>query len=188
MNAPTGYLVQQAINYSNITTVSSIGLAVTGTITASAIASSGAAQSGYLCYNTTGGVITYDGGATCLISREEYKNNTSDITNVLPELMKLKPFWGSWKADAAPADKREQPFLGARHTGAVDMRLVSVDAEGEPLGVRYENMVAVLVAAVQELNGRLARLEAMKRHKNSQRGNRTGPTTDLHSSRSGKQP
>lgn len=135
---------------SAIATVSSTGVAVVGTITASAIASSGAAQSGYLCYNTSGGVITYDGGATCLVSREEFKNNLGPITNALRTVKALRPFWGEYKADSPMADHRVQPFFGARHTAKVDQRLISVDARGEPLGVRYENMTAVLAAAIQE--------------------------------------
>lgn len=123
-------------------------LAVTGTITASAIASSGAAQSGYLCYNTTGGIITYDGGATCLISREEYKDEIGPIEGALDTVMALRPYWGAYKSDSPMADKTVQAFLGARKTGSVDMRLVSVDKHGEPLGVR--DNIGLLVRAIQE--------------------------------------
>lgn len=126
---------------------------VTGTMTVSAIASSGAAQSGYLCYNTSGGVITYDGGATCLISREEYKEDYGPIEGALQTVMDLRPYWGSYKQDSPMGDKRVQAFLGARKTGSIDMRLVSVDKDGEPLGVR-EN-IAVLVAAIQELTSKV---------------------------------
>lgn len=125
-------------------------LALVGTLTASAIVSSGAAQSGYLCYNTTGGVITYDGGATCLVSREETKNYMGPIDSGLKIVLALKPFWGSYKADQPMVDKRVQPFLGARQTALVEPRMVSYDKEGEPLGVHYDTSVAVLVAAIQE--------------------------------------
>ena len=56
-------------------------------------------------------------------------------------------------------DHRVQPFLGARYTASVDNRLASFDKEGEPLGVRYENMTAVLVAAIQEQQGQIKRLQ-----------------------------
>lgn len=134
--------------------------AITGTITASAIASSGAAQSGYLCYNTTGGVITYDGGATCLISREEYKVNLGPIDNALDTVLALRPFWGAYREDTPMGDKHVQPFLGARYTASVEPRLASYDKDEKPLGVRYENMTAVLTAAIQEQQ---AMIEAMQR-------------------------
>lgn len=134
-------------------------LAVVGTPTFSAIASSGAAQSGYLCYNTTGGVVTYDGGATCLVSREEYKDNLGAIHTGLADVMALRPFWGRYKNGTPMADHAVQPFLGARHTAKVDARLASFDASGAALGVRYENMSAVLVAAMQEQQAMIKRLQ-----------------------------
>ena len=129
---------------------SGTAMAVTGTISVSAIAASGAAQTGYLCYNTTGGVLTYDSGATCLVSREEYKTNLGRINGALSTVLKLRPFWGAYREGTPMGDHRVQPFLGARYTASVDDRLASFDKDGEPLGVRYENMTAVLVAAIQE--------------------------------------
>lgn len=158
-NASASNKIYGIINSVTTTTTNSTGFGVTGTITASAIASSGAAQSGYLCYNTTGGVITYDGGATCLVSREEYKDELGPIDNALQLVLSLRPFWGAYKADSPMKDHRTQPFLGARETARVDDRLTSVDAKGEPLGVRYENMSAVLIAAIKEQQ---AQIDALK--------------------------
>jgi hypothetical protein len=136
----------------------SLGI-VGGTLTVSGIASSGAAQSGYLCYNTVGGVITYDGGATCLVSRESEKVRVGAISNALKIVLALDPFWGKYKDSSPAADKHVQPFLGARQVASVDARLVSVDKKGEPLGVRYENTVAVLVGAIKEQQALIVALE-----------------------------
>lgn len=154
----TGH-VQLRINNAGVLDVGSTGVAVTGTITASAIASSGAAQTGYLCYNTTGGVITYDGGATCLVSREELKTNLGPIDGALKTVMALKPFWGAYREGTPMQDHAVQPFLGARYTASVDGRLTSYDKAGEPLGVRYENMTAVLAAAIQQQQTQITRLQ-----------------------------
>lgn len=124
-------------------------LSVTGTFSA-AIPSNAAAQTGYLCFNTTGNVFTYDSGGTCLVSREEYKDVAGPITGALAEVKKLKPFWGSYKTGTPMTDHRVQPFFGAHQLEAVDPRLVTYTEGGELHGVRYQNITAVLAAAIQE--------------------------------------
>lgn len=123
------------------------------------VVSSGAAQTGYLCYNTTGSIVTYDSGATCLISREEYKTNVGPIDKALDTVMALRPFWGAYKEGTPMQDHHVQPFFGARYTATIDPRLTSFDKEGQPLGVRYENMTAVLAAAIQEQQREIAGLK-----------------------------
>lgn len=161
LNAATGGTVDLNINDSLIARVNSTGFGVTGTITASAIASSGAAQSGYLCYNTSGGVITYDGGATCLISLEETKDRTSEISGAtaLSDVMALRPFWGKYRTDTPMTDHREQPFFGAHQVESVDPRLVTYTDAGALHGVRYQNITAVLTAAIQEQQRRIVLLQ-----------------------------
>lgn len=143
-----------------VLTLNPTSAAITGTLTVSAIASSGAAQSGYLCYNTSGGVITYDGGATCLISLEEYKNNHGPITgkDAISDVMALRPFWGTYKTDSIIHDSHEQPFLGARQVESVDKRLAAYSEDGELRSVRYQNLTAVLVSAIQDQQAQIAQL------------------------------
>jgi hypothetical protein len=131
-----------------------------GTITAGAIASNASAQSGYLCYNTSGGVITYDGGATCLVSLEEYKDNHGYITgsDAMKDVMALRPFWGSYKPDGTLHDTHEQPFLGAHQVESVDPRLAAYGEDNVLRSVRYQNLTAVLVAAIQEQQKQIDRM------------------------------
>lgn len=159
LDAGVGKTVSLSNNSATVLSVTGGTTALTGTITVSAVASSGAAQSGYLCYNTSGGVVTYDGGATCLISREETKTNMGPIAG-LPIVLALQPFWGTYRNDTPMSDHMAQPFLGARHTATIDPRLTSHDKEGEPLGVRYDNMVAVLISAIQEQQREIEMLKA----------------------------
>lgn len=153
-NQGTSWLISTTPNNSTtLTTAATFGqdqsLTVVGTIAAT-FASNTGVQSGYLCYNTVGGVITYDGTNTCLVSREEYKDIAGPITGALAEVKKLKPFWGSYKAGTPMTDHRVQPFFGAHQLEAVDPRLVTYTEGGELHGVRYQNITAVLAAAIQE--------------------------------------
>jgi hypothetical protein len=137
--------------------------AFTGTITVSAIASSGAAQTGYLCYNTSGGTITYDSAATCLISLEEFKDINGPITSALKEVLLLKPIWGSYKKQEPFKDYEVHAMFGARHTDSVDSRLTSHNEDGSVRGVRYQEMTALLTAAIQEQQKEIAALQKQVR-------------------------
>ena len=105
------------------------------------------AQTGTLCWQTGTGQFTVDTTVACLASLEELKNIKGPITNALGEVMALRPFWFTWKDSP---DKAEQPGLGAHATAAVDPRLAGYDSEGNLHGVRYQELTAVLVAAIQE--------------------------------------
>lgn len=115
------------------------------------IASTAAAQTGSVCRGTAG-ILTYDSSTTCLLSLEELKDKRGSITNALNIVNKLKPFWFTWKTDTPEyiGDKREQPGLGAHQVESVDTRLAGYGGDGKLHGVRYQELTAVLVAAVQE--------------------------------------
>lgn len=139
-------------------TISSAGLvtmlnsaAVTGTLTVSAIASNTGAQSGYLCYNSGTGVITYDGSATCLVSTGRYKRVISHILpkEGLSKVVRMDPVSFFYTRKDLPKD--EQVGLVAEEMAEVDPRLVSLDAQGLPRGVRYEQTSAMLIAAIKAL-------------------------------------
>lgn len=120
-------------------------------ITVAAMTQSAAAQSGTMCYNTSGGTVTYDASVGCLSSLEELKDIHGPITGALDEVAALKPFWFTPINRPAGSDLREQPGFGAHQVEAVDKRLVGYGANGELRGVRYMEMTAVLAAAINEL-------------------------------------
>jgi hypothetical protein len=121
-----------------------------------AFATAAATQTGYLCYNsgsTPANELLLDTTA-CLVSLEELKDIRAPITpdDALADVMQLRPFWYKWNQARHPTtDRREQPGLGAHAVERVDARLVTYDAHGHLKGVRYEQMTAVLIAAVQKL-------------------------------------
>lgn len=145
---------------------------ITGTLTVSAIASNTGAQTGYLCYNTTGGVITYDTTNTCLVSSERYKENIAPLspTSALEEAMRLVPSSFNRRAAYSP-DTAPRLGLIAEQVADVDERLVVRGADGLPRGVLYETGgLAVAIGAIQalkadndNLRARLSVLEAMSR-------------------------
>jgi hypothetical protein len=108
------------------------------------------AQSGTVCYNTTG-AITYDATLGCLTSLEEMKDIHGPITGALSEVMKFKPFWFTPINRSAGSDLAEQPGFGAHQIEAVDKRLVGYGPNGELRGVRYMEITAVEAAAIAEL-------------------------------------
>lgn len=126
---------------------------VTGTLTVSAIAANTGAQTGYLCYNTTGGVITYDATNTCLVSSERYKEHITPFIpeDALNEAMRLVPSSFN-RRSAYSADTSQRLGLIAEQVAGVDERLVVRGSDGLPRGVLYETGgVAIAIGAIQAL-------------------------------------
>lgn len=134
---------------------------LTGKLQIPNIASSSAAQTGTLCWTTSTGNVTVDTTTTCLASLEELKDKHGDIDNALGTIMQLRPFWFSWKPETNQyaGDKHVQPGLGAHQVESVDARLAAYDANGKLQGVRYQELVAVLVRAVQEQQAQINELK-----------------------------
>lgn len=144
-----------------------------GPLTLAGLASSSAAQTGTLCIGT-GNVISYDTTTTCLLSDMDLKEYIRrDDIHGLAEAMALRPISYDVKASVSPVLHAlgRQVGLGAQEVIKVDPRLVSLYAsgpkKGKPSGVRYEQLTAVLVAAIQEQQaeiGALQRQLAQKAH------------------------
>lgn len=133
-----------------------------GKITSPDLATTSTAQTGTLCWATGTGNVTVDTTTTCLLSLEELKDKRGTITNAMGLVRQLKPFWFSWKQGTAQyaGDKAVQPGLGAHQVAAVDKRLAAYDTNGDLHGVRYQELTAVLVKALQEQDQRIKSLEA----------------------------
>jgi hypothetical protein len=124
------------------------------------LAASSAATTGTVCW-TTGGNLTVDTTLACLASLETLKNIHGPIGDASSIVSRLEPFWYSWKEGTVQrdGDKQEQPGFGANQVAGVDQRLVSYSPEGKLLGVRYQQMTALLAASIKELNERISKLE-----------------------------
>jgi len=119
------------------------------------------ATTGTVCWTTSTGNLRVNNSTACTASLEEWKNiKWSHAMNGLDIVMKLKPFWFTWKKkEIAAGDKYEQPGLGAHHTESVDKRLVGYGTDGKLQGVRYQELTAVLVKAIQEQQAQIDELK-----------------------------
>lgn len=174
-SAPGGLYLGTSVANSNVVifaggsvTATNTAMTISGTnqsvtfaaqIAAPAMTQTASAQSGTVCYNTSGGTITYDATLGCLTSLEEMKDIHGSINNALDEVLALKPFWFSPINRPNGSDLAEQPGLGAHQVESIDPRLVGYGQDGKLRGVRYSELTAVLVAAIQQQQVEIADLK-----------------------------
>jgi hypothetical protein len=124
------------------------------TVNLPGIAASSAATTGTVCWTTVTGNLTVDTTTTCLASDGRLKRNIEPLRAGLEEVMQLKPVSYELKPEVDPMHLGRQVGLIAQDVIKVDPRLASVypsgPDKGTPKGVRYEQMVALLVKAIQE--------------------------------------
>lgn len=145
------------VNNSSVASISTAGVGGFTNITVSALGQTSAAQSGTMCYNTSG-AVTYDATLGCLASLEELKNIHGPILGALGIVKSLKSFWFTPKDRPTGSDLEEQPGFGAHQVESVDKRLVAYGPDGELRGVRYMEMTAVISAAVAEIDDKYSTL------------------------------
>lgn len=136
------------------------------------LGSSSAATTGTVCWTTGTGNLNVDTTTTCLLSDGRLKENIRPLESGLEEVMSLRPVSYDVKASVDPVlhGLGRQVGLVAQDVIKVDPRLVSLykvgPDTGTPNGVRYEQLTAVLIKAIQEeqaeigiLRTRIGRLE-----------------------------
>jgi hypothetical protein len=131
------------------------------TVALNNIASATSAQTGYLCYGTSGN-ITYDGTNTCLVSAAKFKKSIKPLNTGLKEVLQLKPV-SYYLRNPFPGDanmKNEQIGFVAEDVAKVEPRLVSYDKNKEIHGVRYEQMAALLAKGEQDIQAEVVALRA----------------------------
>jgi len=124
------------------------------------LANATTAKTGSVCWNTGGGALTYDGTNTCLVSSRRFKKNIAPLKNVMPKIMALKPSSFEYRDQASNPGVHHG--LIAENVAAVDPTLAAFDEDGKPLKVRYLDMIADLVAAVQSQQREISSLK--RRH------------------------
>ena len=122
-----------------------------------------------IVFSNTGGVrlagITGCGGGiqsngsgdlSCIVSSRQFKNVTGDLPHdvALANVMAMRPQTGSYKETP---DVPEH-WLIAEEVGAIDPALIGL-ADGKPYVVKTQNIVADLVAVVQQQQRRIDELE-----------------------------
>ncbi|MEN9913006.1 MAG: hypothetical protein RLY66_414, partial [Candidatus Parcubacteria bacterium] len=99
-----------------------------------------------LCLSAGKEMVVNTGAQTCTVSSARFKNSIETLDSGLAALKQLNPV--SFKYNGS--DDRRIGFI-AEQVGQVDRRLIFTEADGTtPRGVRYEDMVAVVVNAVKE--------------------------------------
>lgn len=152
----TGLIVQNAAG-----TTTNFRVLGNGAITMPQLASSSSAATGSVCW-TTGGNLTVDTTVACLSSTRRIKQNIRPIDIGIKTVMKLRPVSYDLKPEYNPKHLGPQVGLIAEDVQKIDPRLIALDDSGQPLGVRYMQMTAVLIKAVQEQQAEIDSL--IRRH------------------------
>lgn len=121
------------------------GLRVSGVVHLSSL---GAGGGNALCQNGNGEI------AHCSSSRR-YKQDIVDLDEALKLVDRLRPVSYHWVDSNA-----EAIGLVAEEVAEIDSRLVTVNADGQIEGVRYRQLSAVLIRALQEQRTEVARMQS----------------------------
>lgn len=94
--------------------------------------------------------------ANCTISSERYKHDIFDQESALSTIMALRP--RRFKYNNFEENTERFGFI-AEEVEKIDKRFVNYDKEGLPKSLRYEEMVSVLVKAIQEQQKEIQQLQ-----------------------------
>ncbi|MGH9625061.1 MAG: tail fiber domain-containing protein, partial [Bryobacteraceae bacterium] len=123
-----------------------------GSIQMASLPLSSSATTGSVCWSggAAAGNLTVDTTLACLSSTRRIKDHISLLGNALGEVMQLRPVSYNLKPQFNPEHLGRQVGLVAEDVQKIDPRLVGLDSRGRPLGVRYMQMTALLVRAIQQ--------------------------------------
>ncbi len=109
-----------------------------------------AATSGALCYTSSTGRVTYDNSTTCLVSSKRFKHSISPYrSNALEIVEQLRPVTFEYNQDLHQAAGVHIGLL-AEDVAKLDPRLTVKDEQGQVNKINLQDLVTVLVKAVQE--------------------------------------
>ncbi len=131
-----------------------------GAFLAPNLASSSAATTGTLCWTTGTGNVNVDTSTTCLLSTRKIKQDIEPLDAGIETVMKLEPISYQLKPEHNPAHLGRQVGFISEDVGAIDDRLISHDDHGDPMGVRYQQLTAVLTKAIQQQQHEIEMLKA----------------------------
>ncbi len=151
-------------NGTSVGTWTSGNLNITSALSAPNLAASSAAQTGTLCWTTGTGNFTVDTTTTCLLSTRRVKQDIHPLNVGLAEIMALHPVSYELRPEYDSAHLGQQVGLISEEVAVTDARLISRETDGTPLGVRYQQLTAVLVKAIQEQQHQIAHLQEQLDH------------------------
>lgn len=115
------------------------------------LASTSAAQTGTVCWSSTGGKLTVDTTLACLSSSERFKHDivAIDDERALADIIRLEPIEFNYNDDLQISGR--QIGLSAEQVASVDRMLAGFESDGvTPRGVRGGNaLTAMLVGAIR---------------------------------------
>ncbi len=115
------------------------------------------AGAGALCLSANK-EVTYSAGAGCTGSSQRFKHDivSLDASSSLDTVLKLNPVSFVYNDDIGV--KGPQVGLIAEEVQQVDPRLVATNPSGVPFTVKYENLTAILAAAIQNIFAQISDL------------------------------
>jgi hypothetical protein len=134
------------------------GAAIRKRVFIDGITASSGLQTAVLCQSSGGEMIA--DSVACLASSKRFKENIRPLTTGLDEVMKLQPISYRYKPEGIFARnvnfQRERVGFLAEDINAIDPRFVGYEADGKtPRTVGYEQMVPLLVKAIQEMQSEI---------------------------------
>jgi hypothetical protein len=120
--------------------------------------SSESGSDNYLCIDPVTFEIT-NGGADCGASSMRFKTDIQDLPYGLADVLKLHPVTYRYREDINP-DTRKRVGLVAEEVYQIIPEVVTLDLSGQPESVAYDNLVSLLIKAIQELNAKVDTLLA----------------------------
>lgn len=151
---------------SDILTVTGTGTNTTsvptlhGTAQMPDLGSSSASTTGTVCWTTGTGLLNVDTTTTCLLSTMKVKHDIEPLSTrtALAEVNLLKPV--SFAYNDQKNIPGRQVGLIAEDVAEVDPRLVRY-VDGDPVAVKYQEAVGLLVGAIQEQQAEMNRLAGL---------------------------
>ena len=119
-----------------------------------------------VCNSINGGVqFTQGATAWIAVSDERLKDVTGTYTNALEDLKQIKPIKFTWKQH--PENGPQVGVIAQSVQGVVPEAVSTITSptdDNEYLGVRYTELVPILIAGLQEATVRIEALEALVRN------------------------
>jgi hypothetical protein len=123
------------------------------------IASGSGATTGTLCWTTGTGNVTVNTTLACLSSALRFKQHILPLDDGITTVMKLKPVSYELRPEYDTEHLGRQVGLIAEDVELIDKRLVGYGSDKKIQGVRYMQLTAVLIRAIQDQQRQIARLE-----------------------------
>jgi len=123
-------------------------LSVTGTVAVNGLGTGTGGN--YVCIDTSTWEILRGNGSACTASSIRFKENIENINYGLASLLKLRPVSFAFKADSNMGEGTRLGFI-AEEMATIIPEVVTFDSEGQPFGLDYPVLTAVLTKGVQEL-------------------------------------